>query len=243
MLLILQMKTLRSSVDELQSNAVQQPDTSNRNNIVEYESSQHTHQLLSIPLLHSAENRSSLDGDDDDVAIDSRNTVKLMSNREEAEVLGGDSQREVIGNSRVAYIDNKRLDTKLDMDAICKEETAACHLSSESNIALIETNNYSATLPAAVTVEHHQASLASISLNRKSFLIIMCQKKVTLFFYLNTHTIQGTTSVNQTRSNESTSSEYNITKKLVIISTVHILLNVPRLAAFIEFLKITFIML
>ena len=31
-----------------------------------------------------------------------------------------------------------------------------------------------------------------------------------------------------TRFNESTSTEYNITKKLVIVSTIHILLNLPR---------------
>ena len=57
-------------------------------------------------------------------------------------------------------------------------------------------------------------------------LFVVCTKieKKTLFLLLLSI---GTASVNLARSNQS-NNEYNISKKLVIVSTVHILLNVPR---------------
>ena len=132
---------------------------------------------LIIPLLHSAENRLNLTGaddeeiiviarvetaaDDDGIAINNMpNTAKVLDDSQREEVIGN-------GSASAVVIDIKKVDEthQLNMDAICEEETTF-HLSSESNIVLVQTA--SNCTPVLKTVTQQQHTSASISLNRKN---------------------------------------------------------------------------
>ena len=127
--------------------------------------------------MHSAVNRSNLTGadgeeiivivrvetaaDDDGIAIDNMtNTEKELDDSQREEVIGN-------GSTSAVAIDIKRVDEthRLNMDAICEEETV-CHLSSESNIALVQTASNCTPVPKTVTQQQHTS--ASIPLNRKN---------------------------------------------------------------------------